>query len=220
MVSPVNPAVIILFIVLVIAIGALAIYMEHKRREMWRALAARYGLRYDPGDPLELVDRYPFSLFSAGHSKRISNTLYGRTDNMQVAFFDYRYTTGHGKHKRTHNWSALMVELPCSGELHIRPENFLDRIAAAVGWDDYNFEYERFNRAFRVTGPDKKFAYDICHAEMMEFLLQHTDHCWEIQADRLLLYSSSLGTFDAEEVERCLRDARGFVERLPSYLLR
>jgi hypothetical protein len=216
----VNPAIIVLFVVAALVAIGIAVYLDHKRKEMWRSVATRYGLRYDSGDPLGLVDRYSFALFGKGHSKRVSNTLHGTTGGMDVVLFDYRYTTGSGKHKHTHYWSALMVTLPCRGELHIRPESFLDRIAAAVGWDDIDFEYEEFNRAFSVTGPTKKFAYDICHAQMMEYLLQHPDHCWEIQDDRLLLYSSSLGTFDPEEVERCLRDARGFIERLPSYLCR
>jgi hypothetical protein len=215
----VNPAVIfVLFAVVAIAAIAIGLYFDHKRKEMWRSLAARYGLRYHPGDPFGLADRYSFALFGRGHSRRVSNTLHGATDGMDVTLFDYRYTTGSGKNKRTHYWSALMVRLPCRGALHIRPENFLDRIAAAVGFDDFDFEYEAFNRAFKVTGPSKKFAYDVCHAQMMEYLLQHPDHCWEIQQDQLLLYSSSLGRFDPNEVQRCLRDARGFIERLPSYL--
>jgi hypothetical protein len=213
------PFFIIVVVIALIVIGV-SIYLDHKRKEMWRALAARYGLTYDSGDPLHLLDRHPFALFKIGHSKKVRNTLYGRANDMDVVLFDYRYTTGSGKHRRTHYWSGLMVELPCRGALQIRPENFFDRIGAVFGWDDYNFEYERFNRAFRVTGPNKKFAYDVCHGDMMEFLLENPNHCWEIQGDRLLLYSGSLGTFDAEEVERCLRDARGFLDRLPSYLVK
>lgn len=214
-----QPLIIVVIVLLAVVGIGLAFYFDHKRKQMWRDLAARYGLRYDAGDPLDLVSRYSFALFSQGSSKRVSNTLHGSTDGMDVALFDYRYTTGSGKNRRTHYWSALMVRLPCRGELQIRPENFFDRIAAVFGWDDYDFEYERFNRAFKVTGPSKKFAYDVCTPDMMEFLLQETSHCWEIQGDRLLLYSSSLGTFDAEEAARCLRDARGFLDRLPSYLV-
>jgi hypothetical protein len=213
-----QPTIIVLFVLLALVVIGVGIYLEHKRKEMWRGLATRYGLRYDAGDPLDLVERYSFALFSQGHSKRVSNTLSGNTDGMDVVVFDYRYTTGSGKHKHTHYYSALMVRLPCRGELQIRPENFLDRIASAMGWDDYDFEYERFNRAFKVTGPDKKFAYDVCHAEMMEYLLSHPSHCWEIHGDQLLLYSLSLGTFEPEEVATCLRDARGFLDRLPAYL--
>jgi hypothetical protein len=214
------PGAFLILVILVIVVAiAIAIYLDHKRKEMWRGIAARYGLHYDPGDPLGLVDRQPFALFQIGSSKRVSNTLQGQTDGMNVVLFDYRYVTGSGKHQQTHHWSALMVELPFSGALHIRPESFFDRIAAVFGWDDYNFEYERFNRAFKVTGPNKKFAYDICHGEMMEFLLNDPSHCWEIQGDRLLLYSHAMGQFNADEVEHSLRHAREFLKRLPSYLL-
>jgi len=210
---------IILVVLIAAAVIAWAIYADHKRKQMWRDLAARYGLHYDSGDPLDLTNRYQFNLFQQGHSQEISNTLSGTVDDVDVALFDFQYTTGSGKHKQTHHYSALMMGLPCSGQVHIRPESFFDRIFSVFGWSDINFEYERFNRAFRVTGPDKKFAYDICHSAMMEFLLEKDSHCWEIHGDQLLLYSSSLGTFDAEEVDRCLKDARAFRERLPTYLL-
>lgn len=177
---------VLFFLFAVVAIG-LAFYFDHKRKQMWRDFAARHGLRYDAGDPLDLVSRYPFTLFNQGSGKRVSNTLHGNTDGMDVALFDYRYSTGSGKNRQTHYWSALMMRLPCRGELQIRPESFLDRIAAVFGWDDFDFEYERFNRAFQVTGPNKKFAYDVCTPDMMEFLLQDTSHSWEIQGDRLLL---------------------------------
>lgn len=214
-----NPGFIVLIVLVAIGFIALAIYLDYKRKQMWRELAARYGLRYDSGDPLDLLARYSFGLFNQGHSKKVKNTVHGTIDGLEVAIFDYQYSTGSGKHRKTHYWSALMVTLPCRGELQIRPENFFDRVAAFFGWDDFDFEYERFNRAFKVTGPNKKFAYDVCHAQMMEYLLEHPEHCWEIQGDRLLLYSHSMGTFDPDEVERSLRDVRGFVERLPSYLL-
>ena len=221
-----EPGIIVLFVVFVIAMIALAIYSHYKRRQMWQELAKKYGLRYDSGDPLGLLERYEFALFQNGHSQDVSNTLDGTVDGMDVAFFDFTYKTGSGKNQSTHHYSAMLTDLPIprgqappGATLHIRPEHFFHRIASALGFDDINFEYERFNRAFRVTGSDKKFAYDICHPDMMEFLLAHPEHCWEIQAGKLLLYSDSMGTFDADEVERCLTDARGFLERLPSYLL-
>jgi hypothetical protein len=201
-----------------LAMAAWGFYREHTRRQMWRRLAARYGLRYHPRDPFALLDQYTFALFNKGYGKKVTNTLDGRTNGMDVVLFDYCYIIGSGKHRRVERWSGLMVQLPVSGALHIRPETFLDRIGAFLGGDDYNFEYERFNRTFRVSGPDKKFAYDICHAEMMEYLLEQPDQCWEIQGDALLLYSSSLGRFDPEEVAYGLKDARGFLDRLPSYL--
>ncbi len=215
------PALIFLVIVLVVIAIAVGFYLEHKRREFWRTLAKRYGLRYSHGDPFALTDAHQFALFEQGHSKKVSNTLDGRLDGMGIILFDYQYTVGSGKHRQTYYYSGLMVDLPVhSAYLHIRPENFWDRIAAAFGFDDIDFEYDKFNRAFKVTGDDKKFAYDICHAAMMEYLLERPELCWEIRGRKLLLYSSSLGRFDEHEVEHCLSAARGFIDQLPSYLLR
>ncbi len=210
---------IILFVLVAVALIGAGIYLEHKRREMWRQIAARYGFRYTTHDPFDLPNRYSFALFKQGHSRRASNCLEGVHDGLPVILFDYRYTTGSGKNQSTHHVSALLARLDVHcPRLTIRPENVMDKFAAFLGFDDIDFEYDRFNRAFHVNGDDKKFAYDVCHSDMMEFLLEHPSMTWELRGGDLLLYSWTMGTFDADEVDRCLGLAKGFVERIPDYL--
>lgn len=55
--------------------------------------------------------------------------------------------------------------------LLIRPEDFSDKIANAAGFQDIDFESKEFNRRFLVESADKRFAYDIIHPQMIEFLL-------------------------------------------------
>ncbi len=212
---------IVLFILFAIAIIGLGIYFEHKRREMWRQIAAQHGFRYSPHDPFDLPDRYSFALFKQGHSRKASNCLDGRYGGLPVILFDYRYRTGSGKSQQTHHVSALLVRMdihcPC---LTIRPESVMDKFAAFLGFDDIDFEYDRFNRAFHVNGDNKKFAYDVCHSDMMEFLLEQPSMTWELRGSDLLLYSWRMGTFDADEAARCLELATGFVQRIPDYLRR
>jgi hypothetical protein len=214
--------VFLFFGLLVAGLIALAIYLNHLRDEMWRELAERHGFRYHDGDPLDIRERqHGFALFELGHSPKVLRTLEGTWQGVSVVVFDYRYKTGSGKNQSTHHLTAIMADLPIScPRLRIRPEHFGDRIASALGFDDIDLEYEQFNEAFHVSGDDKKFAYDICHPQMMEFLLTAPTHCWELVGDRLLLYSHRRGSFDREEFEQALSLVAGFVEHIPDHVRR
>jgi hypothetical protein len=203
----------------VIAIIGIGLYLQYLRRQMWQQLAAKYGMRFHSYDPYDIPGKFPFALFQEGHSRQAYNCLDGNYQNVPVMLFDYTYKTGSGKSETTHNVSALLARLSIRcPKLILRPETVLDRFAAFVGFGDINFESEEFNRAFNVDCVDKKFAYDICHPQMMEFLLQNRSMTWELQGNHLLLYSWRMGTFDPEKVRTCLRLAVEFVARIPGYL--
>jgi hypothetical protein len=210
-----------LLVVVGVIVAALSLqaYLNNLRRQMWRQLAARYGFCYYPLDPFDIPQRNQFHLFSLGHRQKAYNCLEGKYLGLPVIVFDYQYTTGSGKSETTHYVSALLARLDfyCP-YLIIRPEGMLDRFAALFGFDDINFESDEFNRAFSVKGDDKKFAYDICHPEMMLFLLQDRSMAWELRGLDLLLYSWNERKFDAGKVDRCLRLASEFVARVPGYL--
>ena len=211
---------ILLFLVVVAGIFALAAYSADQRRKQWQAMAEQVGFRAAEGDPRSIRENEPgFALFDLGHSKTVLRTMEGRSGDVALTVFDYRYKTGSGKHQVTHTLSAIMADLPIDcPRLAIRPEHFGDRIAASLGFDDIDFESDAFNRRFHVKGAEKRFAYDICHPGMMEFLIEVPEFCWELLGRRLLLYSRRLKTFDAEELGRSLRALDGFVARLPDYL--
>ncbi len=204
-------------LVLVAAIIVLVVrhFREKKRRRALQDLAARYGLRFSPGDPFNLT-RYGFTLFGKGRYGRVRDCLDGRYQNLPLVVFGYSHEGDHGG---TQHFSVLLAHLEFSGpRLLIRPEGSLDRLAEFLGRDDIDFEYEAFNRSFHVEG-DKKFAYDICHAEMMQFLMGHRGASWELDKDFLLLSIPRDGDLQVVDVERCLGLAIRFVALIPRYLL-
>jgi hypothetical protein len=212
------------FVFVVIVIAALAIwggiYQSRVRIKFWEDLAKDWGFRYRPDDPYGLLDKHDFSLFQEGHSRKVEHTLEGEEEGRRVVLFDYRYTTGSGKNQTTHYLSALIIETPVFGRgMTVRPENFLDRVAAFFGFDDINFEYEEFNRAFQVRCGDKKFAYDVFHTGMMEMFLQNRWLTLEWHDFHLLLYQSSMRRFDRRDAETMRELARRFVGLLPEYLI-
>lgn len=209
-----------------IVVGALVIGLilghlaAEQRRKMWAALAEKHGFRHYEGDPLALRQVHSgFSLFQIGHSKKVLHTLEGLKDGQRWIVFDYRYTTGSGKHQQTHQRTGVLVDLPFrASRLKIRPEHFGDTIAAALGFDDIDMESDAFNRKYHVSAEVKRFAYEICNPRMMEYLIAAEGHCWEMQGNSLLFHSNRLRDFDEYEFEHALILVNGFMKHLPEHL--
>ena len=215
------PWFVLLFVLLIAGIAGFNFYLEDRRRKALQQLARAHGLNYHRKDPFDIPNRYPFELFKQGHSQEASNCLNGKYKGVSIVLFDYSYRTGSGKDKTTHTLSALLAKSGIySPHLIIRPETVLDRFAAFFGFDDINFESDEFNRAFNVRGDDKKFAYDICHNEMMEFLLRHRSMHWELGGEYLLLYEERSSRADFQELRAYLRLASEFIALIPEYLRR
>lgn len=173
------PLIIALIVAVVIGFAVYDYSTTRKRRAELAEVARRLRLVFRPGRqgrPRGMpYDR--FRLFSAGHSQGLTNLMMGPVQvgpfRGQVIAGDYHYTTGSGKNSTTHNLSFALVQLPFPGlpDMTIRQETFADRIKAAIGFDDIDFESEEFSRRFHVTCTDKKFAYDIITPRMMDYLL-------------------------------------------------
>ena len=101
-------------------------------------------------------------------------------------------------------------------DLTIRRENFLTKVAGVFGYQDIKFESAEFSKAFCVRSPDKKFAYDVCNAKMMEYLLANRDLSVEIENQVLALAFNTC--LSAEQVESNLQRLVEIRSRLPEYL--
>ena len=232
-----------LFFMLVAAVVIAAIlygfYAAKKRREALRALAHELGLMFSEDDPLagqsyEQSQGWLASLFGSGRSgipgrfgqfnalavgdsRKGCNVMWGEHQGRQLCAFDYRYSTGSGKNRSTHRLSAAVVTLECSfSGLLIRPENFFDKIAAVVGFDDINFESHEFSKKFYVKGRDRKLAYDIIDAQMMEYLLRCQGWSIELAGIDIMIWTG--GTWKPEEFRTAIATLQGFLDRVPRFV--
>ena len=73
-------------------------------------------------------------------------------------------------------------------ELVISREGFFSKVAQWFGCDDIDFESAEFSKKFVVRCADKKFAYDICNPQMIDYLLDHQDLQVEIDKNCLALF--------------------------------
>ena len=213
-----EPLVFFLVIIGIIAIAIFAFMASLKRRKEWQDFANRHGLSFLRYDSVGLPQRYSnYSLFQQGHSKKGYNLCMGNEKDLNICSFDYQYTTGSGKNQQTHYTTGLMVESPLSYKpLYIRPENFLDKIGAAIGFDDIDFESAEFSKRFYVKCTDKKFAYDIIHARMMEFLLGTRGLVIEARYRSVLFHRDR--RISIPEMEILLLESHKFFDLTPDYV--
>lgn len=188
-------ALIIVITIAVLVVAAVAgAAAARKRRDAMGALAAKLGLHFDPQKDRSIATRYKFlDKLRAGSNRYALNVLSGTHRDHQITAFDYHYqthSTGSNGQMQTHDhyFSFFILHLPTSfPELVIGKEGFFSKVAQAFGYDDVDFESHEFSRKFCVRSPDKKFAYDVCNARMIEYLLANDDLTIEIENDSLAL---------------------------------
>jgi hypothetical protein len=178
-----EPLFIIGFFVIFIVVLVGGFIAAQKRREAMMSLAAKLGLHFDPHKDRSLPRQYRFlDKLRRGSNRYASNILSGTYQGHDVKVFDYHYQTGSGKNTHHHRLSFFMLNLPgVFPELVIGPEGIFSKIAQAVGYDDIDFESHEFSKKFCVRSANKKFAYDVCNARMIEYLLSNRDFSIEIE---------------------------------------
>lgn len=209
----------------IVAIAIAAHILERRRREALAAVAASLGFSFSPGDPIGMPSRFGFlDALAQGANRYAYNVMQGALRDQQVIVFDYHYETySHnskgGRQTHHHYFSGAVLMLPANfPELRVRPEGFLDKLGALVGFDDIDFESIEFSRAYCVKARDRKFAYDVFHPRMMELFLQQRGLVMEIEHDSLMLMRS--GRLDPAIVRGWVEVLVAIRERMPEYLFR
>ena len=213
-----EPGIIVVFIAIAIAGVVVSAVIAHRRREAMRRAAAGLGLRFNPGRDKMLAKQYRFlDKLRRGSNRYAFNILSGKYRNYDVTAFDYHYKTGSGDSEHHHYISFFMLTLSAAfPELKIGPEKFFSKVAQAFGYDDIDFESHEFSRRFCVRSPKKKFAYDICNAQMIEYLLANDDLTIEIE--NCVLAMSFDKRLSPEQIERNLNRLIEVRSLMPDYL--
>lgn len=221
---------VVVALVLVAIIGAyFAWQAEQKRKAELAALARRLGFRFDPAHDKDHDDRYSqFEVFRRGHSRVAYNTMSGQLellgDRCQALCGDFRYrvTSHNGKSSSTttYRFSYLILHVPWrTPPLLIRPEGIFDKLKGVLGFDDIDFESDEFSRKFYVQSSDRKFAYDVLHPRMMEFLLAERPPMLDIEYGALCL-SEGRGRWQPERFKSEIAFLGRFCELWPRHLVK
>lgn len=89
-----------------------------------------------------------------------------------VLLVHYRYVTGSGKNRTTHDRTVARVVAPASWpQLTLTRENVLHKLADMVGFKDIRLDDEAFNKAWRVKSKDENFAMLAISPEVQAWLM-------------------------------------------------
>ena len=212
-------------IVLICVVGAIiwGVYAGKKRRDAMTELAERLDLQFHPERNYQLADQYSFlDKLRQGSNRYAYNILSGNYQGYKVATFDYHYETHSTDSKGNrdtdhHHFSFFILTLDkFFPELTIAKEGIFSKIAQAVGFDDIDFESHEFSRKFVVRSKDKKFAYDFCNAQMIDYLLGHPNINIEVDQNSLAIGFNS--RLRVEEIEPHLDQLIKLRSLMPDYL--
>ena len=216
---------ILIFVVVGVSVIVVGINQSRARRQRaldLRDLASRLGFEdFNPNRDDAFTRGWSFlGRLSQGDERYAFNLLRGTYHEQKLFVYDYHYQTGSGKNTKRHDLTILMLVFKTVfPQITIQPggENLLTKMAAAFGLeDDIKFESAEFARTYRVQSKDKRFAYDVCNAQMIEYLLANLGLQVEIQGPVILL------AFEPQvPVSRIEFNLQRLVEirtRLPEYL--
>lgn len=194
-----------------------------KRRSEMGMLADRLGLQFHAERNYQLAKQLAFlDKLDQGSNRYAYNILEGEYEGHRIRVFDYHYETHSRDSKGNrqthhHHFSFFILQMERSfPELTIAKEGFFSKIAQAVGYDDIDFESHEFSKRFVVRSKDKKFAYDFCNAQMIDYLLSVREIEIEVDAGSLALAFNRC--LKVEEIEPRLRQLIEIRALMPNYL--
>ena len=151
--------IIVLIIALVVVVKRVQSKRAQERTQGLQSAATLLGWQFVPATAMDWIPNFDkFTLFSQGHSKTITNAMYGETDGVKTALFDYEYVVGSGKNRTIYRQSVVYFE---SGDLSLpffslRQENALYRLISAFGYQDIDFgNRPEFSKRYLLRGPDE-----------------------------------------------------------------
>lgn len=212
------PVMIVLFIVM----AGVSHKKEKERRERLQACAESMGLYFHPENVHGFEREHgEFEFLQKGSNRYAHNILSGNWQGREVTVFDYHYETHSTDSKgrrqtHHHHFSAALVtsDFPLQS-MTIRPEGLFDKMKAAFGWDDIDFESAEFSKRFYVSARELKWAYDGITPRTMEFLLENPNR--ELHFASRVLAVRSDHQLEPTEVEGLLSMAGTVLDGVPEF---
>jgi hypothetical protein len=208
---------------LVLASGCLAVGVTVlvrnrtvRRAHALRAFAEGLGWSFVEEVPFDAVpDLDRFELFSSGRSKKLRNLLASPPGATRALVFDYRYVTGGGKSRRTHQQTVFYatreeLDLPA---FSLRPEHLLHRFASLLGYQDIDFPRRpEFSMRFLLRGEDEPRIRAAFGEGVLRFFEERLRTCAGGSGSELLFWRP--GSFATpEEVEQLIEDGEQLAAR-------
>lgn len=213
------------FVAIAFAVMGVFAYFRYKREQARRDLLFQWATnnkwQFTVADDA-WATRWNGPPFDEGDHRKVRNVISGGWKSRPFMSFDYSYEThttdGQG-HRSTsvHRFTVVSVALPTDlPRLQVTPESVFSRLGHVFGMADIDLESEDFNRAFRVTASDPKFASDVLTPRTMQLLLSRSHFSWRVEVTDLVCWWS--GEQTAVDVTEALSTMCDVIEGIPSFV--
>ncbi len=190
--------VLVVAVVLGLALTVILLFLSYtSKRERERTLGLKssatvLGWRFAEEVSLTYLPNLEyFALFSEGHNKQIKNLLYGETNRVKAALFDYIYITGQGKYQEAHCQSVVYFE-PRNLSIpffSLRPEHILHKVITAFGYQDIDFgNRPTFSSQYLLRGADERAIRNTFNDEMLAFYEANQGICTDGGGNQLFIF--------------------------------
>lgn len=218
------PGLLVFGVVVATAVAGFGWWQDDRRRRLLVGFCAAEGWGYTARDD-SVPSRWRGTPFDTGHNRRSRNVINGVAHGRSFVAFDYSYQTdsrrrglGADQNGGTQHFAVLGVSLPSwLPTMQIVPASVLSRFEAAIGiGSEIQLESEDFNRRFRVTARQPKFASDVLSPSTMQALLSSPVLAWRIEGAELIAWAS--GKLDPADLLVRLATVRAVVEGIPDFV--
>jgi hypothetical protein len=214
---------IIIAVVLMLGYGYLRYYLHSKKVKAYTAMAQKYGWHYVGADPA-LPQRYGGEPFGQGFSQQARHVLAGPYRGHNMIAFDYIYVTesgsGDNRSTTTHKYAVVSLSMPRRRPmLQLEREGLGRKLMGFVGVRDLQLESEEFNKAFLIKAENDRFAYDVLHPRMMQWMLadERTRYLpFRFEGDNLVTWAD--GTMKLEQLMYFLEYLCDVLDRVPAFV--
>ena len=168
-------AVIVIVVIVLLIGGAIGwgLYADKKRKEALEVIATEMGLDFLPDGSTELHNQLSgFKLLNSGRAKKLTKLIRGQSDEVMISIFDYQYTTGSGKHSKTHYQTVAALQSPRLGipDFTMRPENMFDKLGGMIGLQDIDFDtHPMYSKMFVLKGSNETAIRQTFKPPILEF---------------------------------------------------
>ncbi|MGI6417558.1 MAG: hypothetical protein ACOX1P_18025 [Thermoguttaceae bacterium] len=180
--------------VFIIGVIVLTRWFEKKRRDAWRQAADELGILF-AGEQNDVISRCGgMKVFSRGHSQSFRNAIEGDAGDTRITIGDYRYITGSGKNRSTHNQTVCVLESSEMDAPHCflrRAVALFDKIGAMLGGQDIDFaEDPAFSKAFVLQGEDEAAIRGLFDDRVRAWFVRQkgANFCFEAWGNRLVFH--------------------------------
>jgi hypothetical protein len=191
---------------------------DRRERKEMEGFAKLNGLQFSEADAFGL-SMLPFSVLRGGDTNGCRNVVYGTWKEINVwAFVAWQTDRDLDGTDSSEYYTCAAAPVPADcPQVEIHSTNALTRALSKVGMGTapVAFESADFNRAFRVTASESKFAFDVVDAGMMQWLLAKGQGWHFGISGRYALMYRNRKRHDSEQTGTVLDQMVGFYRHIP-----